>query len=83
MENQKLLQEEIQQLNQFQTQFDQIVYELGQVSIQSALLEGQRNTILEKLAQLQEDQNKVGKELQAKYGEGTFDLNLGEFIKAK
>lgn len=83
MENQKLLQEEIQQLNEFQSQFDQIVYELGQVSIQSALLEGQRNTILEKLAQLQENQNKVGKDLQAKYGEGTFDLTLGEFIKAK
>jgi hypothetical protein len=81
MEKQKLSQEEIQELKEFQTNSNQVIFELGQVDLQKALLEGQRNNILENLAKLQEKQNQFAKELQNKYGEGNIDLESGEFTK--
>lgn len=83
MEKQKLSQEEIQQLKEFQTDSNQVIFELGQIDLQKALLEGQRSNILENLAKLQEKQNQFAKELQSKYGEGNIDLESGEFIKMK
>ena len=48
--------------------------------IQKAFLEGQRASILDGLADLQEKSNKTAKELQEKYGEGNINLETGEFI---
>ena len=53
---------------------------MGQVDIQKAFLEGQRSSILDGLADLQEKSNKTAKELQKKYGDGNIDLETGEFI---
>lgn len=83
MEKQKLSQEEIQQLTEFQNTSNQIIFELGQIDFQRALLEGQRSNVLENLANLQEKQNQFAKELQNKYGEGNIDLESGEFTKTK
>lgn len=83
MEKQKLSQEEIQQLKKFQIDSNQVIFELGQIDFQKALLEGQRSNTLENLAKLQEEQNQFGKELQNKYGEGNIDLDSGEFIKVE
>ena len=51
---------------------------MGSVDIQRAILEGQRNSILDKLADLQEKSNKTAKELQKKYGDGNINLETGE-----
>lgn len=75
----KLTQEELKQLTEVKEKRDQIVYNLGQVDIQRAILEGQRSSILENLAKLQEEETKVGKELQEKYGNGNIDIETGEF----
>lgn len=83
MENQKLTQEEIKQLSSFQEKRNQITFNLGQVDIQKAMLEGQRNLILEELTKLQEEENTVGKNLQEKYGDGNINLDTGEFTKTK
>ena len=79
MKTQKLTSEELQQLKGFSEKRNQITFNLGQTDIQRALLEGQRNSILENLAKLQEEENKVGKELQEKYGNGNIDIETGEF----
>ena len=79
MENKKLSQEELQQLKDFQIENDNLIFNLGQINFQSALLEGKRNEVLEKLAQLQEKSNTLAKELQEKYGDGNIDLETGEF----
>ncbi|MDB4378186.1 hypothetical protein N9Z41_00300 [bacterium] len=79
----KLSEEELQKLKGFQEKRNQITFNLGQVDIQRALLEGQRSIILENLAKLQEEENAVGKELQDKYGEGNIDLDTGEFTKTE
>ena len=63
----KLSKEELDVLKEYQQTQNSITFELGQVDVQKAILEGQRSTILEDLANLQEKSNKTAKELQKKY----------------
>ena len=75
----KLSEEELKTLRSYQQKQTQITFNLGNVDIQKAILEGQRSVILENLANLQEKSNKTAKDLQDKYGEGNIDLETGEF----
>lgn len=75
----KLSKEELKTLRGYQQKQNQITFNLGNVDIQKAILEGQRSRILDNLADLQEKSNKTAKELQDKYGEGKIDLETGEF----
>lgn len=79
----KLTQEELKQLTEVKEKRNQIIHNLGQVDIQRAMLEGQRSLILENLTNLQEEESKVGKELQEKYGDGNIDMETGEFTKVE
>ena len=83
MDNKQLSQEELQQLKTFQNESNTIMFTLGQIDVQKALLEGQRSEVLEKLANLQEQNNKFAKSLQEKYGDGNIDLETGEFKPIK
>ena len=76
----KLSEEELTILREYQKNQNAITFDLGQVDIQKAFLEGQRASILDGLADLQEKSNKTAKELQEKYGEGNINLETGEFI---
>ena len=76
----KLSEEELKILREYQKKQNAITFDLGQVDIQKAFLEGQRASILDGLADLQEKSNKTAKELQKKYGDGNIDLETGEFI---
>ena len=75
----KLSEKELKTLRSYQQNQNQITFNLGNVDIQKAILEGQRSVILENLANLQEKSNKTAKDLQDKYGEGNIDLETGEF----
>jgi len=75
----KLSEEELKVLRGYQQEQNQITFNLGNVDIQKAILEGQRSQILDGLANLQEKSNKTAKELQDKYGKGNIDLETGEF----
>tara|TARA_R100001460_G_scaffold89480_1_gene130997 strand:- start:183 stop:437 length:255 start_codon:yes stop_codon:yes gene_type:complete len=79
----KLSKEELEILRGYQQEQNQITFNLGNVDIQKALLEGQRGGLLEDLATLQEKSNKTAKELQDKYGEGNINLETGEFTLVK
>ena len=79
----KLTDKELEVLKGYQLTQNQITFELGNLDIQKALLEGQRSAILEKLADLQEKSNKTAKELQEKYGEGNINIDTGEFTTVK
>jgi|TARA_Y100000004_G_C8727317_1_gene332743 hypothetical protein len=79
----KLSKEELEVLRGYQQEQNQITFNLGNVDIQKALLEGQRGGLLEDLATLQEKSNKTAKELQDKYGEGNINLETGEFTLVK
>ena len=75
----KLSKEDLESRKGYQQQQNEITFELGQVDINRAILEGQRAVILDKLGDLQEKTNKTGKDLQEKYGDGNIDLGSGEF----
>ena len=75
----KLSKEELVTLRGYQTEQSSITFELGQVDINRAILEGQRASVLDKLGDLQEKSNKTAKDLQDKYGEGNINLESGEF----
>jgi len=79
----KLSEEELKVLRGYQQEQNQITFNLGNVDIQKAILEGQRSQILDGLANLQEKSNKTAKELQDKYGEGNIDLETEEFTLTK
>jgi hypothetical protein len=76
----KLSEAELKILRGYNKTQNDITFDLGQVDIQKAFLEGQRASILDGLADLQEKSNKTAKELQEKYGEGNINLETGEFI---
>jgi|TARA_B110000908_G_scaffold7758_1_gene9690 hypothetical protein len=75
----KLEEKELEVLREYQSKQNNITFNLGNVDIQKAILEGQRSQILENLANLQEESNKTAKGLQDKYGDGNIDLETGEF----
>ena len=79
----KLTDKELKVLKEYQNVQNQVTFELGNLDIQRALLEGQRSAILEKLADLQEKSNKTAKELQEKYGDGNINIDTGEFTTVK
>ena len=79
----KLSEETVKQLQEFQQSSNELVFTLGQIDFQRALIEGQRSEVLNQLADLQEKQNKLGKEIQEKHVEGNINLETGEFTKSK
>jgi len=79
----KLSEEELKNLRDYQNKQTQLTINLGNVDIQKAMLEGQRSTILDKFADLQEESNKTAKSLQDKYGDGSINLENGEFTLSK
>lgn len=83
METQKLSEKELQDLKEIQSKSNKITMSLGQVEVQKAILDGQKNDLLTQLADLQENQNKIGKELQEKYGSVNINLETGEITKTE
>ena len=79
----KLSEAELKILRGYNKTQNDITFDLGQVDIQKAFLEGNRSTILDGLADLQEKSNKTAKDLQEKYGEGNIDIETGEFTTVK
>lgn len=81
MEPTKLLQEEIDNLNQLQQTQQNIITQFGQLEVQLQTLELQKDILIENLKQLKEQETTIGKQLNEKYGDGTINLEQGIFIK--
>ena len=67
----KLSQEELQSLQNFQQQGNNIIYSLGELALQQ---EG----LIEQYKILSSQQNELGNSLSEKYGDGKIDLKTGE-----
>jgi hypothetical protein len=80
MENKVLTQEEIQSLKAIQTNQSNLVQALGTVEYRIQLLELDKQALKAQLQKQVEEETKVAKELQEKYGDGNIDLEKGEFI---
>jgi hypothetical protein len=83
MENNKLSDQELQKLKDYQVKINEIVGGMGVVELRIFDLEEQKDKFLEEYSKIKEDQNKFGQELQEKYGEGNIDLESGKITATK
>jgi uncharacterized protein with PIN domain len=81
MEKTVLSKEEIDNLSSLQNQQDNFVIQLGQIEYQKNLLNQQKQKINQQIESFEQNQIKLAKELEEKYGKGTVNLESGEFVK--
>lgn len=82
METKVLTQEEITQLKAVQQERYSIVDKFGTIEIQFQELESAKQNLKLDYEKLKQKEEVLGKQLQAKYGDGTINLEKGEFISA-
>ena len=81
--NKKLTQEEIDNLNNLKKSYAELTSMVGNVEIQIMTLNLQKDQLKNNLFQIQQEEIKLGKELEEKYGNGSISLENGEFIPNK
>jgi len=79
METKVLTQEEIQSLKNLQSNQNLLITSLGNLEYQIELLTLQRQSIKNEIKNQTEEETRLSKELNEKYGEGSIDLEKGEF----
>jgi stress response protein YsnF len=77
-----LTQEEIQSLKLIQEKRIQLVEQFGVLEIRLQDLKHQKEQLKTNLKQLRQEEIKVGETLQQKYGDGSINLEKGEFISS-
>ena len=82
MEKTVLTKEEIEQLSSLQEQQNDFVIQLGQTEYQINILERQKISIKQQIETFEESQVQLAKQLENKYGQGSVNLESGEFVKA-
>ena len=75
-----LTQEEIAQLQNIQQERYSIIDKFGTIEIQFQELESAKQKLKLEYEQLKQKEEVLGKQLQIKYGDGTINLEKGEFI---
>jgi hypothetical protein len=82
MEKQVLTQEEIQSLKTIQSNQSLLIEQLGLLEYRVLILEKEKEKLKQTLQNQIEAEEQIGKQLQQKYGDGSIDLEKGEFIPA-
>lgn len=80
MKNTKLTVEEIEKLQEIQQKNNLVVNELGNIELTKLQIEKRREEVMNFLNSLKEEEEIFSKNLSYKYGNGTIDLDKGEFI---
>ena len=80
MENKVLTQEEIQSLKNIQNNQLLLIEQLGALEYRIQILELEKQKLKQTLQNQLETEEQIGKQLQQKYGDGSIDLEKGEFI---
>jgi len=80
MEKQVLTQEEIQSLKNIQNNQTLLIEQLGTLEYRILILEKEKQKLKQTLQNQLETEEQIGKQLQQKYGDGSIDLEKGEFI---
>ncbi len=80
METKVLTQEEITQLKTIQQERYAIVDAFGVLEIQFQELEIRKQTLKNEYQKLKQREESLGKQLQDKYGDGTINIEKGEFV---
>jgi len=82
MEKIYLTEAEKKEIIDIQTQENDYIVQLGQIEYQIQSLKLQKNTIGENLKQFDQRKTKFAQQLQDNYGEGSINIETGEFIKS-
>jgi len=82
MENKVLTQEEIQKLKNLRSSRLLALEQFGALEIAAIELEEQKSKTKQNFTQLLKEEEEFSIELQRKYGNGTIDLEKGEFISS-
>ena len=75
-----LAQEELQKLKSIQEKRIQLTEQFGIIELRFQELELQKDYLKEELKKLRQEEVITGENLQKKYGDGTINLEKGEFI---
>ena len=75
-----LSQEEITQLKSIQEKRFQLIEQFGITEIKIQELELQKESLKNELKNFKQEEIKIGEILQQKYGDGSINLEKGEFI---
>jgi hypothetical protein len=80
METKVLTQEELQSLKAIQEKRIQLTEQFGIIEMRIQEIELQKEFLKEELKKLQQEEITIGESLQKTYGDGTINLEKGEFI---
>jgi len=80
MEKQVLTQEEIQSLKNIQNNQALLIEQLGTLEYRILILEKEKQRLKQSFQNQLETEEQIGKQLQQKYGDGSINLEKGEFI---
>ena len=80
METKVLTQEEVTQLKAVQQERYSIIDKFGTIEIQFQELESTKQKLKLEYEKLKQKEESLGKQLQVKYGDGTINLEKGEFV---
>ena len=81
MENRvKLDESEIQKIMDIQQRANRLSMELGKIELSKLSLDKKKDQVLSMLPELEKDENLLMEILKSKYGNGTIDLETGEFV---
>jgi|TARA_R110001592_G_scaffold157996_4_gene388974 hypothetical protein len=75
----KLEEKELKSLQENQGKINQVVSNIGAISIQKINLEKSKENLLEELKKIEGEQIEMKKELEDKYGKISVNLQSGEF----
>jgi stress response protein YsnF len=82
MTTQVLTQEEIQQMQGLRSTRDQLTIDFGYIEFQIQELELKKESLVDALVQLKNQEIQIGKEISEKYGEGSINITKGEFTSS-
>ena len=80
METKVLTQEELQSLKSIQEKRIQLTEQFGLIEIRIQEIGLQKEFLKEELKKLQQEEIAIGESLQKTYGDGTINLEKGEFV---
>jgi hypothetical protein len=79
----KVTEEELKEIEEFQKSINLITYQLGQVALQRLSLEKQEAALKIQHDRLLEQEKQLGDKLKEKYGNAQIDLKTGEITTSE
>lgn len=83
MDNKQVSAEELQEIKDLRVQLENLTQKLGQLALQKFELSELENELNKELKVLRENEMKLGSKLTEKYGDGTVNIETGEFTTTR